>query len=185
MIPKFGSVKCTTYKTCSRDRTSTTLHHAVSHYLQSMILNHITISDLNHCCTRTQREMLSKSLKNLLNLERASLKCVFNYKSSLAASEDIHGCDIKNLEDIPSPPSHFLFGHFPLFLKKENSDNLHQFFASLQPQYGDMVRLRLPGGMGNGNMVLLYNVKDIKNVHSFEERIPKLPGTNFEGIEVV
>ena len=110
--------------------------------------------------------------------KRSPLQCLIKQKSSIAASADIIDDSVKKFDDIPAPPEGFLFGHLQQFLKKENAERLDQFFGDLQRQYGDVVRLRIPGGMGNGNMVALFTAKDIKTMYGLEERIPKLPGAS-------
>ena len=118
--------------------------------------------------------MLSRSLKHLA--KSSTIKCLSKNKSAMAASAEVFEDNVKSFNEIPSPPESWFFGHAPLFMKKENAEHLDQWAAGLQQQYGYMVRLRLPGGMGNGHMVMLYNAKDIKTMYGLEERIPKLPG---------
>ena len=56
------------------------------------------------------------------------------------------------------------------------SPRLDKFAAELQEEYGDIVRLFSPSGMGNGHMVMIFNPEDMKSMYAHEERIPKQPG---------
>jgi len=105
-------------------------------------------------------------------------------KSAIASTSEIVE-NVKRFEEIPSPLGLPLIGHMASFLKKENAMNLPNFGKKLQEKYGDIVRLKVPG-IGNGNMVMLFNPEDIKNMYKLEERIPLIPGfSNLEAMRKV
>ena len=79
---------------------------------------------------------------------------------------------VKNFQDIPSPPCWPFIGHLASLIK--NEERLDKYMAELQKQYGDMVRLKLPGN--TGNMLILYQPEHIKSMFTEEERIPQFPG---------
>ena len=90
-------------------------------------------------------------------------------KPTLAASSEA----VKDFQEIPSPPGWPLLGN--LFAMMKNGSRLDKYFAELHAQYGDMVRLSIPGS-SNNRMLVLFKPGDIKSLYTEEERIPKLPG---------
>ena len=84
----------------------------------------------------------------------------------------VNSREVKDFQDIPSPPAWPFLGHLVPFMN--HGERLDKYSAGLHKQYGDMVRLKLPGSMGN--ILLLFNPEDIKSMYTGEERIPKIPG---------
>ena len=111
----------------------------------------------------SQLRLVASDGKNALQILRRS-------KPTLAVSTEA----VKDYQAIPSPPGWPLIGHLFAFMK--NQARLDKFAAELQVEYGDIVRLYAPSGIGTGHMVMIFNPEDMKSMYAFEERIPKLPG---------
>ena len=69
---------------------------------------------------------------------------------------------------IPGPPSLPLLGHLHLLSSKETSLSMDKFQTSLMEQFGDIVRIQVPGK----NMVFLYNPDHFHVLSRNEPRIP-------------
>ena len=90
--------------------------------------------------------------------------------TNLAASAAKDSGQVLPFDSIPSPPSYPLIGHLPLLASKNTTDHFDKFATDLG-QYGDVVRLRMPGI----NMVLLYNPDHFHVLSLNEPRIPNTP----------
>ena len=94
-------------------------------------------------------------------------------KSSLAAeTASVENESIKPFESIPSPPAWPLLGHIPMMSKPKHVLGMDRFMDSLHAQYGDMIRLNLPG---TGNMLILFNPEHFSVLSRNEPRIPNVP----------
>ena len=58
-----------------------------------------------------------------------------------------------------------------MLAKEENKTRLDRFWMEIYQQYGDVVRIKLPGK----NMLFLFNPEDHKVMHRNEPRIPYMP----------
>jgi len=79
----------------------------------------------------------------------------------------------KPLSAMPSPPAWPLLGHLPLMMKKETQDKIHTTFDKFRDQFGDMVRLYIPG---QGHLVLVFTPEDTKTLYASDGKIPNIPG---------
>ena len=118
---------------------------------------------------------MRSSLRLLVRAQEGSkvLQTAQRSKPSLAASSEVSE-DVRDFQEIPSPPSWPLIGHLLAFMK--HGERLDKHFADLQAEYGDMVRMKVPTANGNNNMLLLFITEHFKSIYTNEERIPKLPG---------
>ena len=73
--------------------------------------------------------------------------------------------------EIPGPPSVPLLGHLHLLASKKTNLSMDKFQNSLMEQFGDMVRLQVPGK----NMLFLYNPDHFHVLSRYESRIPNIP----------
>ena len=73
--------------------------------------------------------------------------------------------------EIPGPPSVPLLGHLHLLSSKKTVLSMDKFQNSLMEQFGDMVRLQVPGK----NMLFLYNPDHFHVLSRYESRIPNIP----------
>ena len=89
--------------------------------------------------------------------------------SNLAQVEDQN--KILPFSSIPGPPSLPLLGHLHLLSSKKTALSMDKFQTSLMEQFGDMVRLQIPGK----NMVFLYNPDHFHVLSRNEQRIPNIP----------
>ena len=114
-------------------------------------------------------------MKSLLATRSIARAVLSQSKSSLAAepaSVSLENENIKPFEAIPSPPAWPLLGHIPLMSKTKHLLAMDKFMDSLHAQYGDMIRLNLPG---QGNMLLLFNPEHFSVLSRNEPRIPNIP----------
>jgi len=72
---------------------------------------------------------------------------------------------------MPGPPSLPLLGHLHLLSSKKTALSMDKFQTSLMEQFGDMVRIQVPGK----NMVFLYNPDHFHVLSRNEPRIPISP----------
>ena len=68
---------------------------------------------------------------------------------------------------MPSPPSLPILGHAHLVIKEQKT--LHRLHTRLHEQYGDIVKLWLPG---MGNFICVYNPEDSKILLSMDGPYP-------------
>ena len=90
--------------------------------------------------------------------------------TSLAANAAKDNGQVLPFNSIPSPPSYPIIGHLPLLASKKTTEHFDKFATDLG-QYGDVVRLKMPGI----NMVLLYNPDHFHVLSLNEPRIPITP----------
>ena len=108
--------------------------------------------------------------RSLLNTSAPVISrwCSSSTEAPVAATEQT---TLKPFNQIPSPPAWPLVGHLPLLAKEENKTRVDRFWREIYQQYGDIVRIKLPGK----NMLFLFNPEDQKVMHRNEPRIPYIP----------
>ena len=92
------------------------------------------------------------------------------FERSIQAQEDVKHQIIKQLEDIPSPPKHPLFGHLGLISKHLKSQ--HKLHEELRKKYGNIVLISLPGT----KMVAVYGPEEGKSMYANEGKYPIIGG---------
>ena len=116
--------------------------------------------------TRNIQLKLARSTSFLSPRVEYQLKPVTRQSSSIP----IEGQGILPFASIPSPPKHFFLGHFPLVKKTHNA--MHKLHFELQKEYGDIVKLSIPG---RKDIVFVYNPDYMKAVFAHDGKVPVMP----------
>lgn len=102
-----------------------------------------------------------------VQIQRASVA------NQVTSSHEATDSEILPYSSIPSPPKYPILGHIPLLAK--NLKTLHKLHTSLQKEYGDIVKLCIPGMAGKADQVWCYNPEDGRTIFDNDGRMPESP----------
>ena len=121
----------------------------------------------------------SKTVKLLASNDVNIFKNLSRCKSAMASASEVME-DVKSFDQMPQPRRLPGLGHLHMLMPQETQQNMHKFAEKLQQEYGDIVRLRMPGISPTGESVWIFRPEDVQTMYGQDDRIPKIPGILLE-----